>query len=156
MSWIYGASGGTNFWEEQIKNEKRLKKTWADNYGVDISSKRAFELQTLADQEAVDAAKLEAKAKATARPKLQKVPATWKTKCGPMGESRLRVPKCCPIPPPEFQNWHRSSIALSLLWGLGVLLNSPGVLSPRVLLLHRDDSHVEADHVQICCHAMTC
>mmetsp|Transcript_22604 Transcript_22604/g.36404 ORF Transcript_22604/g.36404 Transcript_22604/m.36404 type:complete len:102 (+) Transcript_22604:485-790(+) len=92
MSWIYGASGGTNFWEEQIKNEKRLKKTWADNYGVDISSKRAFELQTLADQEAVDAAKLEAKAKATARPKLQKVPATWKTKCGPMGMTRTWKP----------------------------------------------------------------
>ena len=33
MSWIYGASGGMNFWEEQIKNEKRLKKTWGAKYG---------------------------------------------------------------------------------------------------------------------------
>lgn len=87
MSWIYGASGGTNFWEEQIKNEKRLKKNWQQEYGVEVSTKRAAELQSMADEEAAHAAKSEANAKATARPKLQKVPATWKTKCGPTGES---------------------------------------------------------------------
>ena len=54
MSWIYGASGGTNFWEEQIKNEKRLKKTWSDKFGVEVSSKRAAELQA----EAVDVVEL--------------------------------------------------------------------------------------------------
>jgi hypothetical protein len=85
MSWIYGASGGTNFWEEQIKNEKRLKKTWSDKFGVEVSSKRAAELQAEAEAVAADAAKAEANAKFTARPKLQKVSPTWKTKCGPTG-----------------------------------------------------------------------
>ena len=86
MSWIYGASGGTNFWEEQIKNEKRLKKTWSATYGVDVSTKRAAELEEMAKME--EAAKAEATAKLTARPKLQKVAPTWKTKCGPTGESK--------------------------------------------------------------------
>lgn len=89
MSWIYGAGGGTNFWEEQIKNEKRLKKSWADKYGVDMSSKSLEELQEL---KAAEAAKAEANAKLTARPKLQKVAPTWKTKCGPTGEFSPHCP----------------------------------------------------------------
>jgi hypothetical protein len=35
------ASGGMNFWEEQIKNEKRLKKTWGAKYGVELGTQKA-------------------------------------------------------------------------------------------------------------------
>ena len=95
MSWIYGASGGTNFWEEQIKNEKRLKKNWADTYGVEVTTKRAAELEEMAELEKEEAAKADRTAKLTARPKLQKVPSTWKMKCGPTGESSYRVGSTC-------------------------------------------------------------
>eukprot|EP00227_Mantoniella_beaufortii_P016493 CAMPEP_0197579672 /NCGR_PEP_ID=MMETSP1326-20131121/3627_1 /TAXON_ID=1155430 /ORGANISM="Genus nov. species nov., Strain RCC2288" /LENGTH=93 /DNA_ID=CAMNT_0043143209 /DNA_START=294 /DNA_END=575 /DNA_ORIENTATION=- len=85
MSWIYGASGGTNFWEEQIKKERSLKKNWADKYGVELSTKKAEEFAAMqAEEVAAEAAAAKA-AKLSTRPKLGKVSDTWRTKCGPTG-----------------------------------------------------------------------
>ena len=92
MSWIYGSAGGTSFWDEQIKKEKQLKKTWASTYGVELANaprEPSAEEREKAELEAKAIAKAEAEAAAKAdRAKLWKVTQpVWKTKCGPTGAS---------------------------------------------------------------------
>ena len=45
MSWIYGSSGGTGFWDEQCKSERRIKEKWAATYGVDLKAKKEAEVE---------------------------------------------------------------------------------------------------------------
>ena len=101
MSWIYGATGEMGFWNEQIKAERRIKKTWEASYGESLGPAREREAAEKAEAEAREAAHEERIAKATARPKLRKVAPTWKTKCGPTGMTRTWVPTTAKKPPVE-------------------------------------------------------
>ena len=56
MSWIYGSSGGTGFWDEQCKSERRIKEKWATTFGVDLKAKKEAEVEA----EKAEAAKAEA------------------------------------------------------------------------------------------------
>lgn len=92
MSWIYGATGEMAFWNEQIKSEARVKQTWERTYGVSIPTEKAGADAKKASSEAKEAAHKLYITTATARPKLGKVPPTWRTKCGPTGMTRTWVP----------------------------------------------------------------
>ena len=108
MSWIYGSSGGTGFWDEQCKSERRIKEKWATTFGVDLKAKKEAEVEA----ERAEAAKAEADRLARedakkpndwrSRPKPWEVkgPGTWKTVIKPTGMTRTWVPTTSKKPPP--------------------------------------------------------
>lgn len=108
MSWIYGSSGGTGFWDEQCKSERRIKEKWAATYGVDLEAKKEAEVEA----EKAELAKAEAERLAReaankpndwrSRPKPWEVkgPGTWKTVIKPTGMTRTWVPTTAKKPPP--------------------------------------------------------
>mmetsp|Transcript_7243 Transcript_7243/g.24064 ORF Transcript_7243/g.24064 Transcript_7243/m.24064 type:complete len:85 (+) Transcript_7243:121-375(+) len=69
MSWIYQAGGGTAFWEEQIKSERRIKQRWDTTNLEEVSEGSRPATGAVAQKESAEQTMSSTLAKDTRRPR---------------------------------------------------------------------------------------